>query len=792
MKTVAFVKWPGLFAKIAGAGVFLAGMLVFMGWCFHILRLTSICPDWPKMSPLATLGFMLGGLSLGFNTQSVPKKKKLIDGSQICAAMILLIGLFRLSDYRFGWDLNLDMLGCRDATGLTSPVLLSPTGALCFLLLGSALLLAGSSRSIIVFHFLILLALLIGWLGLVSYFFNGVPALAYAALPMNSALLFLLLGAGILCTRTDGGLVALLISESVGGLITRRILVPAILTPLVLNWLELEANRHGWLAPQLEALVFMASDIITIGSLLWFNAVLLHRMDVKRGHAEEARAQLASIIEASNDAIIRRMPDGVITSWNRSAEKIFGYSAQEAIGRPLNLSCPSGQPGGERDFWARGETVENLETLQLRKDKKPIYVSLTKKPLTDSLGKIVGSFRIANDITQRRKLEEQFRQSQKMEGVGLLAGGIAHDFNNVLAVIQMQAELLRRAGLTPGQIEITNEIWAATQRAAGLTRQLLLFTRKETLLPRDLDLSQSIKDMSKMLLRIVGEDIQMQTKLTAQSLLIRADAGMLDQALLNLAVNARDAMPKGGKLIIETSIAEFDGSVCEQFPQARPGEFACLSVSDTGCGIPPENLKIIFEPFFTTKEAGKGTGLGLATVAGIVQQHQGWMNVYSEVGQGTTFRIYLPRLLNPTGQKSTPATTPTTPVGSSHETILFVEDDDFLRAAVRKVLSQHGYLVLEACNAVAALKIWQRHGDKIHLLLTDLVMPGGMSGQELGEQLSQQNANLKVIYFSGYSADIAGKDIPLEEGFNYLTKPFQAQRLVQIIRHRLEVQLVAA
>jgi signal transduction histidine kinase/DNA-binding NtrC family response regulator len=406
-------------------------------------------------------------------------------------------------------------------------------------------------------------------------------------------------------------------------------------------------------------------------------------------------------------------------------------------------------------------------------------------PVRDKAGKYYGRIWAFRDITQRRTLEAQFRQAQKMEGIGQLASGVAHDFNNILAVIQMQAGLLKTGpALSPQQLESASEIEKAAGRADSLTRQLLLFSRKQTMQPRDLDLNQSINDMTKMLRRTLGEAIQVQFKFAMQPLLVHADAGMMDQVLMNLAVNAHDAMPQGGQLVIETSAVEFDESVRAQSPLARPGSFVCLSVGDNGCGIPPENLPRIFEPFYTTKDVGKGTGLGLATVFGIVQQHQGWITVYSEVGRGTIFRIYLPRLAAKSGQESgqpEPAT-----LRGGNEMILLVEDEGALRSSMRKALSQLGYRMLESVNGVEALKVWEQHRNEIDLLLTDMVMPGGMTGKDLAEKLLNENPKLKVIYTSGYSVNVVGRDFPLEEGVNFLAKPFGTYKLVQIVRKKLD------
>jgi two-component system cell cycle sensor histidine kinase/response regulator CckA len=406
-------------------------------------------------------------------------------------------------------------------------------------------------------------------------------------------------------------------------------------------------------------------------------------------------------------------------------------------------------------------------------------------PVRDKAGRYYGRIWTFRDITEQRKLEMQFRQSQKMEAFGQLAGGVAHDFNNILAVIQLQAGLVKSSpNLSQELIDFAGNIEDAAERGANLTHQLLFFSRKQMMQPQNLQLEEVISSMTRMLGRTLGEHIQLQFKFFEEALCIQADRGMIDQILLNLTVNARDAMPKGGNITIETSAVEFDEATAPRTPQARPGSFVCLSVADEGCGIPPEILPRIFEPFFTTKEVGKGTGLGLATVFGIVQQHKGWINVDTAVGRGTTFRVYLPRSVKtPDDKFSWPSTEA---IRGGNETILLVEDESALRSSVRIALSRLGYQVLEAANGAEALEVWQQHAGKIRLLLTDLMMPGGMLGRELAEQLLQQNPDLKVVFTSGYSLEIVSSDFPLEEGFNFLTKPFEAQKLAHTIRKRLD------
>ncbi len=389
------------------------------------------------------------------------------------------------------------------------------------------------------------------------------------------------------------------------------------------------------------------------------------------------------------------------------------------------------------------------------------------------------------DITERKRLEEQLRQSQKMEAIGQLAGGVAHDFNNILAIIQLQIGLLESSGkLLPLQKDFTEEIGKATQRAANLTRQLLLFSRKQALQPQDLDLNEIVTHITKMLQRTLGEVVHLQLNYFPEPLFLRADLGMMEQILVNLAVNSRDAMPQGGRLIIETSAVVFDEATTRHSPQTRPGAFVCLSVSDTGSGIPPHILPRIFEPFFTTKDVGKGTGLGLATVFGIVQQHQGWINVSSNPGLGTTFQIYFPRLAETVSQPA--ATAPLMEVRGGHETILVVEDEPSLCALIHTVLTGHGYRVIEASNGESALNVWEKHRGEIQLLLTDMVLPDGMNGKELARRLRLENPRLKVIYASGYSVEVAGKDLALQEGVNFMSKPFQIHKLTQTVRNCLD------
>ena len=383
-------------------------------------------------------------------------------------------------------------------------------------------------------------------------------------------------------------------------------------------------------------------------------------------------------------------------------------------------------------------------------------------------------------------MESQLRRAQKMESIGQLAAGVAHDFNNLLTVIEGHAEILLSApGLASELGESVQQIGIAAERAANLTRQLLTFSRRQVTQPLPLDLNDVIANVTKMLVRLLGEHIGLEMECAADLPSVYADLGMMEQILVNLAVNARDAMPHGGQLLIRTESNRLDAAMTQRNPEARPGAFACLSLTDTGSGMDAQTLGRIFEPFFTTKEVGKGTGLGLATVYGIVKQHQGWVEVTSQVGRGSTFKVFLP--VNEKAAR-TPVAEPAERNGmrGGHETILVVEDEPALCQLTRRILAGLGYDVLDAASGAAALKVWAVHRDRIDLLLTDMVMPEGVSGNDLAQRCQSERPKLKVIFTSGYSPEMVARDAALQDGSNFLQKPYRPQKLAQVVRDCLD------
>lgn len=439
---------------------------------------------------------------------------------------------------------------------------------------------------------------------------------------------------------------------------------------------------------------------------------------------------------------------------------------------------------------------DNIEALQLahaltEKWRLALQARHRAAELEQHVAARTAELQLANEKLQaemhmRARLEGALRQSQKMEAIGQLAGGVAHDFNNILTVIRGYLCLILADEKLEARIkDPLQQVDAAAQRAANLTRQLLTFSRKQLVQREALDLNDVLTHILKMLQRLLGEDIALQIEPAAELPRIHADRAMMEQVLVNLAVNARDAMLNGGQLRIQTRREEIVSLPATTHPEARPGRFVCLTVADTGAGMTAEVLAHLFEPFFTTKEVGKGTGLGLATVFGIVKQHEGWLEVTSEVGQGSRFKIYFPEYHPVPSSQPTVNAAVARPVGGK-ETIFLVEDEPALRGVAAKVLRNYGYHVITAISGAEALKAWPEHADRVDLLLTDMVMPDGVSGRELAQQLRATKPELKVLFSSGYSTELVGRDALLQDGKNFLPKPYNPDKLARTVRKCLD------
>jgi two-component system cell cycle sensor histidine kinase/response regulator CckA len=535
-----------------------------------------------------------------------------------------------------------------------------------------------------------------------------------------------------------------------------------------------------------------ASDYILKDRLVRLGPAVLEALERAGERQELARHEglLRQIIDANPSLIFVKDWEGRFVLVNRATAAIYGTTVEALIGKTDADFNPNREEVArflrdDREVMSSGrskhiaeEPVTNPATEETR------WFQTTKVPLRlpdDDLPTLLG---IATEITERKRLEEQLLQSQKMEAVGQLAGGVAHDFNNILTAIVGYADLLATEFAPDDRrLEDLEEIRKSARRAAALTRQLLAFSRKQVLEPRVIDFNEIVQNMDKMLRSLISESIRLETHYAADLASARADPNQLEQVIMNLAINARDAMPEGGTLTIETGNATLDEDYAMRHLSVMPGEYVMLAVSDTGCGMDEETKGRIFEPFFTTKEKGKGTGLGLSTVYGIVKQHGGNIWLYSEPGKGSTFKVYLP-VVQEEAETAVKSAAPAAVMGGG-ETVLVVEDDDQLRRLAHRALAAQGYAVLEAERGSTAIDIARRHPGRIDLLLTDMVMPD-TNGRKLADHLRSSRPGLRVLFMSGYPDGAMAHRGMLEQGVAYVAKPFTTEAITRKVREILD------
>lgn len=502
-----------------------------------------------------------------------------------------------------------------------------------------------------------------------------------------------------------------------------------------------------------------------------------------------AEAEYRSLFENSIEGIVRSTPSGQFVRVNPAMARMLGYESAEALRNAIHdlEHQVYADPEKRREFsliQERDGFVKNFECQWVRRDGRKIWVSMTARAIRDSQEKTQYYEGFVEDVTARKTLEAQLRQSQKMEAIGLLAGGIAHDFNNLLTVIIGCSDVLDgQPSLDASSKELVHEIRRAGERAANLTHQLLAFGRKQILQPKTLPVNRLVAETEKMLRRLIGENIRLSVRLDANAGYITADPVLLEQIILNLAVNARDAMPEGGNLRVSTATIQIDEAAAKERPGFAPGDYVMLEISDTGCGMDEATKARIFEPFFTTKEQGKGTGLGLATVYGSVKQSGGYIEVRSDSGQGSTFRIYFPHARG--GVEAEPSRGHEEVSARGAETILLAEDEDAVRAFTALVLRSSGYQVLEARNGPDAVRVSQEFTGSLPLLVTDVIMPQ-MSGRQLAESLTLARPELRVIYLSGYTDDDLFQHGISKTETAFVQKPFSAKTLTQMVREVLD------
>ena len=550
---------------------------------------------------------------------------------------------------------------------------------------------------------------------------------------------------------------------------------------------QFEDGSTGWLRTNRVALRSASGEIF---------GVLGTSEDItEEKRREDERARLVTAMEQSDESVIITDPDGLMLYVNPAFERVSGYSSAEVLGRkPRMLRSGAHEPAFYEHLWqsiSRGEIWHGL-FINRRKDGSIYEEQAAISPVRNEEGRIINYVALKRDVTNERRLERQLRQAQKMEAIGQLAGGVAHDFNNLLQVIggytEMALSSLPQNTTAARQLELGR---SAIGRAARLVRQLLVFGRQQVGQPEIVDLNNVVADMLKMLRRLIGEHIELVLKPGSKPQMVYADPGQIEQVIMNLCVNARDAMPDGGRVSVETSSVNLDAGFCVDQPWAQPGEYVLICVSDTGIGMPAEVQEHIFEPFFSTKEVGKGTGLGLATVYAIIHQHQGAVLVDSELGKGTTFRIYLPASKGAADASMPMSLERPDDVPGGMETILVAEDDELVRELAVEVLTHKGYRVLAACDGVEGMDLFEQHQDEIGLVLADVVMPRA-SGRALCEYVAERRPQLPVIYCSGYSRDVLkghlldGEDRPL------IHKPYNRVTLLRRVRETLDATCSAA
>jgi two-component system, cell cycle sensor histidine kinase and response regulator CckA len=773
------------FSRCAACAVGALGVSALVGWWLNRALLMSVAAGFVAMNPVTAVEFILAGVALYLLRDQDSMPSSAGAAGRMIAATVVALAVLCLSRLYTPWDLGVDRLLFRDQVAQVIggfPNRMAPNTGLSLVLLGTALGLLdyrapGDWRPAYG------LAAVAGGLGLaaaVGYAYNSSALYgvgAFIPMALNTAVGILALAAGVFCARPRGGLPAVALGSGPGGVLARRLLPATLFVPLVLGWLYLKGHEAGIFDPAGGIALLSAATTLIVAVLIWQAAVSLNRSDLARRRAEEnlqalngdlearvaqrttelrqATAELQALFDASPLAICSVTLDGEVRSWNRAAERLFGWRADEVVGRPLPTIPPHllGEHRGLRERALSGNPFTDVETKRLHRDGRLLDVSISTAALYDAAGVTHGVVAVYVDVSDRKALEAQLHQAQKMEAIARLAGGVAHDFNNVLTVIHTVSELLV-ADLPgdDGRRADAAEIRDAAGRGAALTRQLLAFSRRQVLRPRSVNVNRVVMNLEPMTRRLVEESVSLVTRLAPDVDRIKVDPGQLEQVLLNLVVNARDAMPLGGTLLIQTANVVLDQEYPQSHLSTRPGHYVVLTVTDTGCGMDAATQSRLFEPFFTTKPPGQGTGLGLATVYGIVKQSGGSIWVYSEVGRGTTFKIYFPQHLGP---EDAPAagTGSRPPAGNlAGRTILIVEDEAAVRSAVRRLLERSGCRVVEAASGADALAALAESPQRVDLVISDIVMPA-MSGLELQQQLRQLRPSLPVLLMSGYTEE---------------------------------------
>lgn len=794
-----------LFSALAALGAILIGTAALTGWALDFPILKSVIPGYIPMMPNTALCFVAAGTALGLSGPWRRTHTPIAPGAvRLLAGGIALAGTATLVQYGLNLDLGIDRLlfgKSSAAEGWAFPGRMATATAKAFVCLGVALI-AQDSR-VWLFQAASLTTALIGLSGTTSYFYQAEslgPAFV-VPISLHSALTFLLVGSGVLLSRPRAGIMAVIHSEYLGGMSARRIIPLAVAAPILVGWLELSGQRAGLYSTATAAALFATITVTVMVVLVWFSARAVNAIDRKRAAAAESTRQSASEVQAMNQRLVASeerfrlfmefLPGSAFLKdaegryvWGNPAWRRQFPHVEEVLSKTdADLwppdTCAIFQ-SSDRKVLEQQAPVQVVENIRLNSEAKHLMVS--KFPVCGPSGSVlIGG--VSFDLTERKNLETQLFQAQKLEAIGLLAGGVAHDFNNLLTVILGFSEEIKfdyERGRPP--YENVEEIQSAARKAAALTSQLLAFGRKQVMQPRVLNLNDTLAEMHRMLRRVLREDIHLQLSLSPDAGNVQADPVQIQQVLINLTMNAQDAMPLGGRITIETSNVDLDESYVVSHRQVQPGPYVLLAVSDTGTGIDEKTKAHIFEPFYTTKAVGKGTGLGLATVYGIVKQSGGYIWVYSEPEKGTCFKIYLPR--TGASEERAAADTEIAASGANGRTILIAEDEDAVRLLMIKACTKAGYRLLAATNGEEAVSLAANHKGVIDLLLTDVIMPG-MNGRILADQVTALRPETRVLYCSGYAENAIVHHGVLNHQAVFIAKPFTSAALLQAVREIL-------
>jgi PAS domain S-box-containing protein len=788
--------WGRLFLPIVFLTLALS-LITLAGWLVDIESLKSFVPESSPMSSNSAFLLCLVCLSL------IPLQSRKRAGrylGSLAALCVLIVGLLTLAEYLFGFNLGIDGRGQPFHS-----LRMSPISAVNFFLIGLALFLLWISPTertvciqiLAVTASIVALFNIVGYLYSVTVFYHISP---YKPISIRSSICFGSAVVAILLARPGEGLMGLILEESYGGLIIRRFLLFVLIIPVLLGGLACLVIQSGLFAEPHAILVLVVLTIFAFMILLLVNGRTISRTESEKKKAEGEFRRIESnyreLFENIGNAVCicehsENGNDFLILDINKAAERVEGINKEEALGKSIRRVIPMMEDFGIfeviKGVWATGQPEFSEHSLG-RSEADTLWRKSRIYKLPS--GEVVT---IYDDITERKRAERekemlryQLFQAQKMEAIGRLAGGIAHDFNNFLTIIAGYCDLLfDNSRLSNPERDDLAEIKNAAQSASALIHQLLAFSRKQLLQPEVLNINGIISNIKNMLKTLLSEKIELVLKLDQELRSVEVDPSQIIQVIMNLAVNARDAMQNGGVIIIETGNVTVSREYSAIHVDIDPGEYVLLEVIDTGIGMDGETLSRVFEPFFTTKDLGKGTGLGLSTVYGIIKQSGGAIYPYSEPGKGTTFKIYLPAVVNkqPSKQKSTGDET--LPPGS--ESILLVEDDPALRAFVKRILDKNGYAVLDAGDGETALRIAEEHGLRLDLLITDIIMPK-MNGRELSELLQGLCPDITVLYISGYTEDCLGENGILDQQIHFLRKPFNAGTMLTKIRHVLDTK----